>query len=89
MIDEEKNSKEHYKSKVEELKDRLQSISSDHQQELENVKAKYSEQIAECKEENQSKVFVLFTYYFFSKAVGKWAPFMSFSIQFSCEGLFF
>ena len=45
MIDEEKNSKEHYKSKVEELKDRLQSISSDHQQELENVKAKYSEQI--------------------------------------------
>ena len=62
MIDEEKNSKEHYKSKVEELKDRLQSISSDHQQELENVKAKYSEQIAECKEENQSKVFVLFIY---------------------------
>ena len=62
MIDEEKNSKEHYKSKVEELKDRLQSISSDHQQELENVKARYSEQIAECKEENQSKVFVLFIY---------------------------
>ena len=56
MIEEEKNSKEHYKSKVEELKDRLQSISSDHQQEMENVKAKYSEQIAECKEENQSKV---------------------------------
>ena len=67
MIDEEKNSKEHYKSKVEELKDRLQSISSDHQQELENVKAKYSEQIAECKEENQSKVFVLFIYQFFLK----------------------
>ena len=60
MIDEEKNSKEHYKSKVEELKDRLQSISSDHQQELENVKAKYSEQIAECKEENHSKVFIIF-----------------------------
>ena len=48
--------KEHYKSKVEELKQTLESISSNHQDEINDVIAKYSEKITDCKDENQSKV---------------------------------
>jgi hypothetical protein len=60
MIDEEKKSKEHYKSKVEDLKQKLQLITSDHQDEMHSVIAKNSEQIVECNEENQSKVCIIF-----------------------------
>ena len=56
MIDEEKRGKDHYKSKVEELKERLQSIQSDHEQELEDIRTKYSDQTKEFKQENQLKV---------------------------------
>ena len=60
MRDEEKKSKEHYKSKVEDLKQKLQSITSDHQDEMNSVIAKHSEQIVDCNEENQSKVCIIF-----------------------------
>ena len=64
MIDEEKKSKEHYKSKVEDLKQKLQSITSEHQDEMHSVIAKNSEQILDYKEENQSKVCIIFRHFF-------------------------
>ena len=41
---------------MEELKQTLESISSNHQDEINDVIAKYSEKITDCKDENQSKV---------------------------------